>query len=183
MSTSASPAPDSEVRMQVLTKLSVTRRNAIKAITAAGARFNLEDETQARIFREEWCRQMEYWLKRKFSNAPQLQDIVYRSKAYIYAWQGNEGDQDSAKRVRENFLESVAGLTLVMKPRRLQGTRDRAALSNARRSSDANSDHGSEGEVDEGWPDFNNNRLAPATLRAHMLVTLLRLNNSTVAQE
>ncbi|KAF9353094.1 hypothetical protein BGX26_009115, partial [Mortierella sp. AD094] len=149
MSTSASPSSDPEVRMQLLTKLSVTKRNAIKNITAAGGRFNIRDETQARMFREEWSRQMEYWLVRKFPSAPHLETIVQRSTDFINAWQGSEGDQDKAKRMREQFLDSVVGLTLVMKPRRILSPRERVSSTSRGRSVDANSDRGSEDEADE----------------------------------
>ncbi|KAF9170641.1 hypothetical protein BGX21_008652 [Mortierella sp. AD011] len=187
MSTSESPGPDPEVRMQLLTKLSVTKRNAMKHIMAADGHFDIRDEAQARKFREEWSRQMEYWLVRKFQGAPRLETIIQRSTDFINAWEGSEGDQEKAKRVREQFLESVVGLTLVMKPRRVLSQHQRANSARmGARSAEANSDRGSEGEADEEGVEHSNPKVtSPAMLRVHMLVTLLRLRNiqqSTVAQ-
>ncbi|KAF9350439.1 hypothetical protein BGX26_011388 [Mortierella sp. AD094] len=178
MSTTANPISNAEARMQVLTKLSVTRRNAIKKVSDSETSFNINDQAHARRFRDEWSRQMENWLLRKFYEAPNIKTILSSASAYINAWQEDGAERGAPKQARDEFLGTVDGHALVLQPRRPQSSHNREVPSRKRlREENFEHDNGEVEEEDAALEHTTKQQITPAALRAHMLVTLLHLRN------
>ncbi|KAF9416243.1 hypothetical protein BGZ76_004685 [Entomortierella beljakovae] len=201
MSKEVTYSTDSDVRIQVLTKLSVTKRNSIKNCTLPGTRFDITDNVQRQAFKDDWVRQMEYWLRRKFSSAENFETILQRVAAYVEAW-SEDGNQGSVKRAREHFLESISGLTLVMQPRRpplkdkvnaIKRPIVETTISNQVSGIDLEEveDEDEEDEIDDEEEEDNDDvkdknsakAINPSVSRVNMLVTLLRLKNMNGTRE